>query len=1001
MGQDYAIDFKHWSIKDGLSDRQVNGIFEDSRGFIWICTNNGFNCFDGYTFRVFSGDKDGLPYNCFYSMAEDPEGLFWIVGSPGLNQPSDICIFDPYTRKISTFREKTGIDGPKVVNYIQQMNDSLLLFGDRDQNYFYTRHQRLGISKITFPVTVKQVITTSFNNTIWVQNDSFEMCEIDIYGKLVKKIKTNNAPHKIKCYINNLLKPDFRTTPANKLLNPGPEIVEVNGLGEIKYPTTFNTGVDSIIYDQGKLIHPHKGIIADFIKDGKSEPFSKKGMIFNNNNGKMWFSSGFGLYLLTISKNKFRKYFYQDRENFNFNSYRKIVIDNNHLFALNEFTGICQANIDTNNKNMIAEIPQWPKGNFALIKTNEQDIFGIKLDYSYLLKKNEHKWILNNITEGMKGLQNIWSIYQLNADSFLLGTNFGLRLYSLKLNSVSEASLNRGYPELLHAIVLDISKDRTGQVWICTNSGFYAFNPTTGFTARYSSSDTGIYYLPASEFQHFCQDAAGIYWLGTTKGLIKWDKKTNTKQLITRKDGLSNNNIYAVYDDGLGRLWMTSDYGLMKYNKTTGNVKTYLEEDGITYNEFNRVSHTRDSAGNLYFGTLNGITAFNPKDFPEEETQNPILSVFTYEQFNGTNNLIENKTSDLLRTNTITLNPGDRFFNIHYALLTYNDAIHNTYFYKIDGIDSGWNSTNDPFLRISGLPYGKMVLHIKAISGNGSRGRNELNFNILVKRPVYLRIWFITLMGFVLVGGSFGLYRWRLIRLKAENERLDRIVRDQTSALKETISQLEFSSQQKDLLMKEIHHRVKNNLQVINVLLNLQLDGITDEAARKSIEEGISRISSIALIHHQLYRSNHIEAIELSSFASELLSQVASIYEQPGQKIILENLMPEILLDIDTALPIGLILNELMTNSFKYAFISAGKCIIKVMLEKADSGYRLRYCDNGPGLPDNYQVNASGSLGMVIIKNLTRQLAGNFDYHKNDNCFIINFKDTSERKNID
>ena len=71
------------------------------------------------------------------------------------------------------------------------------------------------------------------------------------------------------------------------------------------------------------------------------------------------------------------------------------------------------------------------------------------------------------------------------------------------------------------------------------------------------------------------------------------------------------------------------------------------------------------------------------------------------------------------------------------------------------------------------------------------------------------------------------------------------------------------------------------------------------------------------------------------------------------------------------------------------------------MLEKAGSGYTLRYCDNGPGLPDNYQVNNAGSLGMVIIKNLTRQLMGDFDYIKADNCFVINFKDTTERKNID
>jgi len=203
-----------------------------------------------------------------------------------------------------------------------------------------------------------------------------------------------------------------------------------------------------------------------------------------------------------------------------------------------------------------------------------------------------------------------------------------------------------------------------------------------------------------------------------------------------------------------------------------------------------------------------------------------------------------------------------------------------------------------------------------------------------------------------------------------------------------------------EMLMKEIHHRVKNNLQVIGTLLQLQLRNISDESAKLSIEEGISRISSIALIHQHLYQATNLTAIEFSGFAGELLQQVSAVYRKPDQKLDFRNEIPETWFDMDTALPLGLVLNELMTNSYKYAYQNTPVVKMDLKLILKGNEYMLEYCDNGPGLAHDYEVENAGSLGMTIIKSLSHQLGGSFIYRKSDNCFVVRFLNARARKNI-
>ena len=204
---------------------------------------------------------------------------------------------------------------------------------------------------------------------------------------------------------------------------------------------------------------------------------------------------------------------------------------------------------------------------------------------------------------------------------------------------------------------------------------------------------------------------------------------------------------------------------------------------------------------------------------------------------------------------------------------------------------------------------------------------------------------------------------------------------------------------QKEVLMKEIHHRVKNNLQVISTLLDMQLLNITDAPARTAMTESTTRLKAILLIHQQLYRDEDISTIECAHFATDLFRQITTVFKQPGQEITLHNHIPTTILDIDTAVPLGLILNELMTNSHKYAF-NGGAGSIDISIQQTNHNYQLIYKDSGPGLPEEVDTKTLKSLGMKIMHGLAKQLGGTMLYDKEQKAFIINFKDLAGRKMI-
>jgi two-component sensor histidine kinase len=210
---------------------------------------------------------------------------------------------------------------------------------------------------------------------------------------------------------------------------------------------------------------------------------------------------------------------------------------------------------------------------------------------------------------------------------------------------------------------------------------------------------------------------------------------------------------------------------------------------------------------------------------------------------------------------------------------------------------------------------------------------------------------------------------------------------------------LEISLSEKEILLKEVHHRVKNNLVMMSGLLQLQAESVQNEEAKMAIREGQNRIQSIALLHQRLYTQTNLGSIDFANFANDLVREIGTVLKRPETCVKTDIQIPQFFLDIDTAIPLGLILNELLTNSFKYAFSPDREGKISICLTASSPGnYKLHYRDNGPGLPAGFKIEKDTSFGLRLVYRLAAQLSGKACYQdEEDHLFIIQFKDALTR----
>ena len=198
--------------------------------------------------------------------------------------------------------------------------------------------------------------------------------------------------------------------------------------------------------------------------------------------------------------------------------------------------------------------------------------------------------------------------------------------------------------------------------------------------------------------------------------------------------------------------------------------------------------------------------------------------------------------------------------------------------------------------------------------------------------------------------------------------------RDAERSLEQALIEVRAALDEREVLLKEIHHRVKNNLQIVSSLLAMQSDRTASDEARAALEQSVHRVRSMALIHQQLYGGVDLARIELSGYVRTLVTELRSALAASAE---LEFELEPTEVEVETAIPCGLILNELVVNAFKHGCDASGRCSLRITLDREEGRVRLAISDTGPGVPPGFDVTKlrrATSLGMRLIGALTQQI---------------------------
>lgn len=217
------------------------------------------------------------------------------------------------------------------------------------------------------------------------------------------------------------------------------------------------------------------------------------------------------------------------------------------------------------------------------------------------------------------------------------------------------------------------------------------------------------------------------------------------------------------------------------------------------------------------------------------------------------------------------------------------------------------------------------------------------------------------------------------IELKKRRDQLQQMVSSRTTELRE-----------KEVLLKEVHHRVKNNLQIISSLLNLQASSRKNEKFQSVLKDSENRIRSMALIHEKLYRSENLSRIDFTEYINSLITHLIQSFAVNNDMIEFKVDLDEIRLELDTAISCGLLINELVSNSIMHALPQGNRGEISIILRKnGNREFTMKIGDNGVGLPPDFEIDTAETLGLQLVASLVDQLRGRMEIMRTDGCTFV------------
>jgi two-component sensor histidine kinase/ligand-binding sensor domain-containing protein len=976
------IRFERFGTQDGLSQPTIASITQAASGRIWIGTQDGLNVFDGYSFT-----RKDLGLNTTETVSRS--SIKSVFSSTKSN-----TIYFTAANTLFKIEPKTV---PKAVQTIEG-EDLLKVIKVGNFIYIATARAAYRLDETSNQLEEIQGIEDSQIRTL------AEVAPGSIY------IGTDSAIYKLEDLV------------ASKLLN-----VEARDIASKDQRIWIASGKN------GTLVLDADGKITEWHKHATSGglPGTESRTILHTRGADTWIGTNEGI--LIIEKNGARRELQHNSNNqdsLSHNHVTSVFEDSNGTVWIGTFNGLNKYSPDRNlfpliNQqsvhglvdNSIISFHEKPDGTLLIGTANgisswsKSDDFLNQYSASALNLPDSRVMALKSIAEriligtmlggahAFHGVTNssarerqtlnlpsdaISSLEEFQ-EHLIIGT-YDAGAFRVEINDLVDESLNPSFQKLTDEPVLHTYIDNEGALWLITPMSFlYAYTSLSSIPKDFTIEIKETFDTPDFKLNSIRQHGDEI-WIGTLgSGLGRYNRKTGEKTVYSTKRGLPSNVIYSIEIDNHKNIWISTTRGLSRLNPETGEIRNFNTSHGLQGDDFNGNASIKLSDGTLLFGGNNGFNAFDPSKIAFNDYQGQTL-ITAFSKMN------QPQSGRFLSdgSETIELSYKENVFSFEFALMDFTAPSDNTFEYQLVGFDEDWiNSGRRNNVSYTNLDAGNYEFRVRGFNNDGVVTDKIASVHVSVAPPLW-RTWYAylayALVAIIMFVSAFRFYTARVIRITnekrnaEERQRLEALVAERTAELNEKIKEQAITLQQKEIANKEIHHRVKNNLQVILGLLTLQAETEENEHFQSAMNEIRQRITSMSLIHKSLYEHT-VATIDIKQYAENLINSIRQFHPEVANgniEVILE--VGNETLDIDTALPVGLVLNELITNCLKHGFADAKPSsdlkIIKVMFQRQGSNYVLTVSDNGAGLPHDFDINSPSSMGSELILIFAQQLDG-------------------------
>lgn len=746
--------------RDGLNSNDVSVVEKDSRGLMWIGTYNGLNIYDGYTFTRIAGQLTGQHIS---SLALNEARNEMLVGT-------NTGLFSVNLLTLGTTRLTTaGQNGQEwtlqKVHYICASPGQAIYVGF-GHGYLASVNARNQLELLCrLPDTAKGIghIVNLDGELLVTNGNLYRVDPKSGNTRPATELNTGNGPLTfiarsgnallLSSYSSRLSLLDKQTF-KNALPAGLKQKIEALPYGIIQAELR-----DNRLY---LLCNNYAFFVID-MRSGRIDELSKKYpdifegknyySLFVDEHNIIWIATNKGLIKVEDRPELFTKGLYSFPYRV---STRKIIEDDNGDLYVSSYNGLWHYsrqdrawhNYIRNSAQEIHANPlaySGPVTPHTLFPETESNYIYLGFDAEQLLRFNKRKKIFETIpyeSDPKHLLLGIFSIVQDSKGRLWLGCGNGLATYD---PVAGKLVLHKGDAFDIGSRVRYMSMGNNGdKFFVGSTNGLFVVDPARGVLHKLSTGTQPA--LSNNDLLFVEQDKQGYLWLGTNGGGINVVSPDLKKvQYIGKPNGLSNEIVYAIVPQDSNTLWISTFNGLDRYRKDRRSFSNFFEEDGLSSNEFNQNSFLRAGNGEMYFGSINGITSFYPEQISEPEPFQVFASGIS--QWNEKAQTIQLLRDKVALDNTIIKKPSDMLLELHFGCTDYTDPLRNSYSYRIRELSDNWIALDDRHtLNLGGIAYGYYTIDVKAVNSRGVSSANVLTFHVKVIQPFYRTWWFFALL---------------------------------------------------------------------------------------------------------------------------------------------------------------------------------------------------------------------------------------------------------------